>query len=351
MATDTDCTCPICQDTWKDVASARPCRHRFCLGCILRWSSRNSSCPLCRRTIETVRFSEQDEQDYIQLVIRSPGASTEARSQAGRAPGHLDENSSQLPVVSPPSSPQSTLFPPEQRAAGPEPVGGLLPNTWAELFRRQQQLLDPTRPWLHQRLEGIYRGQWWLIEAVESSILRYLCIYGPDAEILAERLLVFLGEHTALLTHDLINVIASQCSEEAQRLLHSQTAEDEDDSPEASTSSSSSSTSSRLISSRSQEATPISCPAGSNLEEEAGTLGSALQSGPSCPQSEPIPAEPEQPQEELEQPMVVAGPSAQGSSHSSFTLGQDRGCSPGAAQCAQKRRAPSPLDSPQPSKK
>ncbi|NWI59972.1 TOPRS ligase, partial [Calyptomena viridis] len=344
MATETDCTCPICQDTRNDVASALPCRHRFCLGCILRWSSRNPSCPLCRRTIQTVRFSEQDEWDYIQLVITSPEESTEAHSQAERALGRLDDNNSQPPVVSPPSFPQGTLFPHEQRAAGPQPVGGFLPDVWAGLFCQRQQLLDPVRPWLRQRLEGIYWGRWWLVEATESCILRYLCVYGPDAEILVERLMVFLGEHTALLTHDLINVIESQCSEEAQRLLHCQIAGDEDDSPAASSSSS------RSMSGRSQEGTPTSCPAGSNLEEEAGTSESASHSSPSCPQSKPIPAEQEQSQEELEQ-AAVAGPSPQGSSHSPSTPGQDRGCLPGVAQCAQKRRAPSPLDSLQPSKK
>uniref|UniRef100_A0A8C5UMR7 RING-type domain-containing protein n=1 Tax=Malurus cyaneus samueli TaxID=2593467 RepID=A0A8C5UMR7_9PASS len=44
MATDTDGSCPVCQDALKNVASALPCRHRFCLGCILRWAQRNPSC-------------------------------------------------------------------------------------------------------------------------------------------------------------------------------------------------------------------------------------------------------------------------------------------------------------------
>uniref|UniRef100_A0A8C3UZ92 RING-type domain-containing protein n=1 Tax=Catharus ustulatus TaxID=91951 RepID=A0A8C3UZ92_CATUS len=52
--------CPICQDTWDDMASALPCRHQFCLGCILRWATTNPSCPLCRTQIETVRFSERE---------------------------------------------------------------------------------------------------------------------------------------------------------------------------------------------------------------------------------------------------------------------------------------------------
>ncbi|NXE98220.1 TOPRS ligase, partial [Menura novaehollandiae] len=351
MATETDGICPICQDTHKDVASALPCHHRFCLGCILRWTQRNPSCPLCRTLIETVRFSEKDEWDYVQLVITSPAESPEAHSQAGRAPSHVDENSPHGPVMSPPRSPQGTLSPAEQGAAGPEPVGGLLPEVWAELFQQRQQLLDPVRPWLHQKLEGIYWGRWWLVEATESCILRYLCICGLDAEDLAQRLLVFLEGHTAPLVRGLIQVIAARCSEQAQRLLCSHTAGDED-SPAVSTSSSSSEASS-FSSSSSKESTPTSGPAGSNVEKEASTSGVIHHGGPSHPPPVPNPTEWDQPQEEPRQPEqpAVPGPSAQGSSHSPSAPSQGRGCLSGVTRCAQKRKAPRPLDSPQPSKR
>uniref|UniRef100_A0A8C0ZGX0 RING-type domain-containing protein n=1 Tax=Cyanistes caeruleus TaxID=156563 RepID=A0A8C0ZGX0_CYACU len=36
MATERDSNCPICQDSWKDVASALPCHHQFCQ-CISRY--------------------------------------------------------------------------------------------------------------------------------------------------------------------------------------------------------------------------------------------------------------------------------------------------------------------------
>uniref|UniRef100_A0A8C5TWQ5 RING-type domain-containing protein n=1 Tax=Malurus cyaneus samueli TaxID=2593467 RepID=A0A8C5TWQ5_9PASS len=58
MATETGGNGAICQDTWDDVASALPCGHRFCQGCILRWARTNPSCPLCRGAIETLRFSD-----------------------------------------------------------------------------------------------------------------------------------------------------------------------------------------------------------------------------------------------------------------------------------------------------
>uniref|UniRef100_A0A8C3P2S3 RING-type E3 ubiquitin transferase n=1 Tax=Cyanoderma ruficeps TaxID=181631 RepID=A0A8C3P2S3_9PASS len=196
-----DNNCPICQETWDDAASALPCCHRFCLGCILRWTTMNPSCPLCRTPVETVRFSERCEQDYVQFVITSPAQSAETSSQPGRAPDHLDENSSHGPVVSPAPSPHGTLSPAEQGSSGLEPVGGLLPEVWAGLFRQWQYLLDPMRPWLRRRLQGIFRHQWWLANVAESSILHELQNY--------------LEEHTAPLVHGLINVIVENlCAEQ-----------------------------------------------------------------------------------------------------------------------------------------
>ncbi|XP_014117522.1 PREDICTED: E3 ubiquitin-protein ligase Topors-like [Pseudopodoces humilis] len=309
MATERDSNCPICQDSWKDVASALPCHHQFCLGCILRWTHRNPSCPLCRTPIETIRFSEQDEWDYVELVITSPAASPEAHSMAGRTPNHVEETSMHGPEVSPPSSPQGTLSPDEQGPAGPERVGGLLPEEWAGLFQQNQHLLEPVRPWLCERLERICRGWWWLVEAAESCILRYLCSCGLDTEALAQRLLVSLEGHTAPLIHGLIEVVAAQCSEEAQRLLHSHTAGDEDTSQAESTSSSRSKSSS-FSSSSSQESTPTS---GSNVEEETGTSEVTYHGVPSHPPPVRNPTERDQPQKEPEQP-AVAGHSSQGSS-------------------------------------
>uniref|UniRef100_A0A8C3Y5R3 RING-type domain-containing protein n=1 Tax=Catharus ustulatus TaxID=91951 RepID=A0A8C3Y5R3_CATUS len=63
--------CLICQDTPKDVASALPCHHQFCLGCILRWTQTNPLCPLCRTPIETVRnfISINSVKTLISLLV------------------------------------------------------------------------------------------------------------------------------------------------------------------------------------------------------------------------------------------------------------------------------------------
>ncbi|XP_027579691.2 E3 ubiquitin-protein ligase Topors-like [Pipra filicauda] len=340
MAMEIERNCSICQDTQKDVASALPCHHRFCLGCILRWAQRNPSCPLCRRTIETIRFSDSED-DYLETAITAPEELPDSSSLAGIVPDVLDENSPHFPVASHPSSPQGTLSPPEKRASGLEFGGGLLPEVWAGLFRGRQQLLDPVRPWLRQRLEGIYRGWWWLVEAAESTILHDLCVKGPNAQALIEGLEPLLEQHTALLVHGAINIIVGQCSEEAQRLLQSGAVRDENNSPVARASSSSNS---------SWEGSSASGPAGPNVETEADTSKATLHRGPRHPPPVPVPAEQDQPQEELGQAMTVAGSSAQGSScgQSNLVLGRHQ-CPDGPGR-PPDRRAPSPRTLPSPAR-
>ncbi|KAL2294784.1 hypothetical protein Nmel_008533 [Mimus melanotis] len=213
MSTETHSNCPICQDTCEDVASTLRCHHQFCLGCILRWTQRNPVCSLCRRTVVTVRFSDHGEDDYLETSITVPEELPDGSSQAERDLGSLDENSSHPPLVYPSFSPQGTMSPAEQEGSGLEFVGSVLPEVWAEIFHQRQHLLDPIRPWLHERLEGIYQGWWWVGDAIESSILHGLCIYGSNAEILVEVLQPLLEEHTAPLVRGVISIIMGQCRE------------------------------------------------------------------------------------------------------------------------------------------
>lgn len=226
---------------------------------------------------------------------------SESRSQTGTAASGLVENSPHCPMA----------------------VGGLLPEVWAGLLRQQQHLLDLVQPWLHQRLVGIYWDQWWLVESAESSILHSLCMHGPVAEVLVQRLQHLLQEHTGPLVHSIISVIESWCSERARGLLHSHAARNKQDNPGDTSSSSSSSW-------------------------RWGPAGH--QNGPSHLSSVPIPTEQVHPQEEPGQ-KVAAGPSAQGSSHSPSTPSQDKDHLSEGSQCHPKRKAHRPLDAPQPKKK
>ncbi|TRZ10847.1 hypothetical protein HGM15179_016260, partial [Zosterops borbonicus] len=112
--------------------------------------------------------------------------------------------------------------------SGLESVGGLLPEVWAGLFRQQQYLLEPMRPWLRRRLE-----RWWQIKTVESGILLALCIFGPDREVLAQRLQPRLRHHTTLLVDSVVGIIETECSQEVRRLRGCHAAQEETQSPGA----------------------------------------------------------------------------------------------------------------------
>ncbi|NXY13794.1 TOPRS ligase, partial [Atrichornis clamosus] len=345
MATGKEWSCPICCDAPDDVAYAMPCAHRFCLGCILRWAERNPACPLCRRSILTVKFSDHGGDDYLHCVITPPRELPETSSQAGEAPQGLDENSPHGPTESPASSPQGVTAPSEQEAA-PEAVGGILPELWAELFRRRRNLLDPVRPWLHQGLEMIYGGEWYQVKSAESGILLALCVYGPDREVLVQRLQPRLQQYTASLVHGILNIIETQCSEEVQRLRHSHAAREEDEIPAANSDPTASQGGAPTIS---QAA--LSGIANSNMEEEAGTSETTLSGHPSHPPSVSIPAEQEQPQEERGETTAVVGPSAQGSSCSPPVPGQGSDHSVATSRRRRKRRTPGSPDAPHSSKR
>ncbi|CAN0307491.1 unnamed protein product [Bubo scandiacus] len=370
MATETEQICPICHDVPRSNTYAMPCGHRFCLGCILRWVRRKPECAVCSRLVEKVCFRLFRENRYLSCVIRHPEELPDISSQAGTAPSRPAENSPHHPVASPAPSPQGTLSPDEQGTAGPEaePVGGILPAVWAQLFQRQGYLLQPVLlPWLRQKLQAICGPRWWQARRAEARILQTLCISGPVAEAMVQVLQPDLGERAAPLVHGVINIIVDHCSQDARGLLPHHSVWEEDDSSGAGSSSTSpsptssrwgtppsSSTSPSPTSSR--WGTPPSHPssssssAGSDREEEAATSEAALRGGLSCPPSAPAPAEQEQPQEEPGQ-VAVAGPSAQGCSHSPSIPYRGRDRSIGGPRCPPKRRAPSPQDSPQPCKR
>ncbi|KAJ7399931.1 hypothetical protein BTVI_110111 [Pitangus sulphuratus] len=335
----TEWSCPICHDEQEGVSYVIPCGHKFCMGCILRWAEKKPECPLCRRLIESVRFSLQ-EQKYLECVITLPGESSEGSSQAEGALGLLDGNSCRRPAGSPPSSPQWTLSPAEQGAAGTEAVGGLLPKVWAQLFKKKEHLIDPVLPWLRQRLEAIFGSQWWLALRVEYSILYTLCLWGPDKEVMLQMLQPLLEQCTEQLVDGILSIIEGQCSKEAQMLLHSHVAGEEDNSPEASSYSTSSQGGTCTW-----HPTPASSPAGSDKEDQLSTTEAALCALHIIHPSVPIPTEQVQPQKEQGE-AVGESSSSQDSSCNPAAPCQGWEHSPSRPQHLSESRASSPQDSP-----
>ncbi|CAN0325392.1 unnamed protein product [Bubo scandiacus] len=295
----------------------------------------------------THKFSGQGRSGGHQYGMTLLEVSPEGSSQAGPASSRQGENSPRHPTASPPSSPQGTLSPHEQGAAEPEAVGGLLPEVWAALFQRQAHLLDPVLAWLRQELWTIHGPMWWHTRRAMGNIVHALCVSGPVEEAMVRVLQPGLGERAAPLAHGIIDIIVSQCSEEARRLLRSPAVGEEGERSEANSSPIFFSCSCSWCRTGN---TSSSSHDSSNREEEAGMSEAALRGGQGHPPSAPVLAEQEQPQEELGE-AAAAGPSARGCSRSPCAPRQRRNRSSGRPRRAPKRRAPGSQDSPQPCKR
>lgn len=288
--TQTAWTCLICDDTKDGIAYAMPCGHHFCLGCLVRWVDINPTCPLCRAATEVIRFSLRGGNDYLQTFIAN---SEDAPRQEAAAPAQLDGNNAQHAVLSP--APQG--------AVGTEAPGGLLPHIWAELFQRQEHLLDPVLPWLRQELSTMYGPQWWRARTTESYILHALCLCGLDEALMARMLQPHLQEYTARLVQGVSRVIVQLCSEEAHRLLHSLASGQQEGS-----SAPSSSSTSFPEGTRASHLASSSNPEGANMEEEASTSEATLHRGSSCPPPVTVPVRQQQSQKSGQ--VATAGASA-----------------------------------------
>ncbi|XP_019471478.1 E3 ubiquitin-protein ligase Topors-like [Meleagris gallopavo] len=345
MAAEEAWTCPICREVRKDIAYAVPCRHEFCLGCILRWAKQKETCPLCRRIMTIVKVAEWDEDNELDFIICPPAPPVPACFQAGTA--HMYSPQSHAP-----SPPPFLLLPEEQDDVEEEErpiVGGLLMEVWAALFRQHQEMLDPVLPWLRQELQNIFGTQWREAMATESLILNALCHIGLDSEALIHLLRPALGDRAVTLIQGLVNAIVSQWGEEAhgQRGLQGvHMSRGQQEGPAA----------------RGQEDSmvaapgPAASPPGTETSRpglNGSTENLIREEQPSIPEAvldlshtpaAHIPREQEEPHEEMEQ-AAASGPSAQGSSPSAPAH------SPAGAQRPRKRRAGTDLDPQQPCKK
>lgn len=350
MAAEEAWTCPICRDVRKDIAYAVPCRHEFCLGCILRWAKQKETCPLCRRVMAVVKLAELDDDDDLDFVICPPAPPVPACFQAGVT--HIYS-----PQHDAPSPPAFLLLPEEQEAVEAEErpmVGGLLLEVWAALFRQHREMLDPVLPWLRQELRAVFGAQWWEAMAAESFILNALCHIGLDSEALIQLLRPALGDRAETLIRGLVDALVSRWGEEAHRqrgLQGFHVSGGQEEGPAARGQEDSAMAAPGPAASPAGTVTPRPAPNGPNGSTERPDRVQQ----PSAPQAvvpgdlshspaARIPRELEEPHEETAQ-AAASGPSAQGSSPSA------PGHSPARARRPRKRRAGSDPDPQQPCKK
>ncbi|XP_015723747.1 uncharacterized protein LOC107316581 [Coturnix japonica] len=347
MAAEEAWTCPICRDVQKDIAYAVPCRHEFCLGCILRWAKQKETCPLCRRVMEVVKVAEWDDDSDLDFIICPPAPPVPACFQAGITQIYSPQHDA-------PSPPPLLMLPEEEEAVEAEEgrmVGGLLLEVWAALFRQHQEILDPVLPWLRQELRAVLGTQWWEVMAVENLILNTLCNIGLDSEALIRLLQPALGDRAETLIQGLVDAVVSRWGEEAHGQLGLQgvhVSGGQEEGPAASGQEDSSVAAPGPAASPQGTVTarpgPNDSTGSPNGEEQPSTPQAVIPGDPSCTLSAHIPREREEPQEETEQ-LAAADPSAQGSSPSA------PGCSAVRARRPRKRRAGSDLDPEQPCKK
>lgn len=268
MASEPDHRCPICLDTMDDASYAMPCLHRFCFGCIRRWTQSRPTCPLCNRRLRSILHSVRADNSFEEFVVRRPG-------RARRAP---------------------------QRQRGAVP-------TWASMFCHHPSVLRPLLPWLHQEMRQLFGADSMAAFSAFQLAVFGLCCFGLDEGALTLWLFSSLRSHAAVFVRRLAVQAVQLCSGEVRRLLGldaSRAATGQEGSPAAAR---------RAAASSAETADRSPQPSGSsweaNVEEELPVPSTAaLSEGPSQPPSilAPLRTVQEAAQEEPEE--AVPGPSS-----------------------------------------
>ncbi|KAE9369526.1 hypothetical protein N431DRAFT_427690 [Stipitochalara longipes BDJ] len=77
--------CVICLERISEQATAQPCNHdSFDFLCLISWLQEQSSCPLCKAEVETVRYDIKNDQSFKTYDVPTTKSTAQPASHASR---------------------------------------------------------------------------------------------------------------------------------------------------------------------------------------------------------------------------------------------------------------------------
>ncbi|XP_048360139.1 E3 ubiquitin-protein ligase Topors [Sphaerodactylus townsendi] len=260
-----DSKCPICLDSFENVAFLNRCYHRFCFRCVQEWSKNKAECPLCKQPFRSIIHSMRSDDDFKEYIVR-PSESGSFGNPDGRRFRYRTtltrerrtsvfprRNATSRRTVSPPDN--GILFeslsnqPPRRRDAEMHQMirrlsslrqanlegrsmrqiqeqeiinfrralyrsgvrvrniedGGRYRDISAEFFRRNPACLHRLVPWLKRELTVLFGAHGSLVNIVQHIIMSNVTRYDLESQAFVDDLKPFLLHRTEHFLHEFIS--------------------------------------------------------------------------------------------------------------------------------------------------
>uniref|UniRef100_A0A8C5FXW5 E3 ubiquitin-protein ligase Topors n=1 Tax=Gouania willdenowi TaxID=441366 RepID=A0A8C5FXW5_GOUWI len=262
-----DSKCPICLDTFDNIAYVDLCLHKFCFRCIHEWSKNKAECPLCKQPFNSIYHSIKSEQDFRRFDLRPvdngsfgtfqgvqlhyhtnvTAVHLQMRGQTSAAPdnGIMFEASTSRPqqsqdryirrmmmrlaakrnaasegrAVNNVTEQEMINFRRElyRRGVRVRNVrdGGRFRDISAEFYKRNPACLHRLIPWLTRELRVLYGAHGSLVNIVQHIIMSRITTYDMEAGAILEELRPFLQGRTDHFLHEFISFAKAPFNMEA----------------------------------------------------------------------------------------------------------------------------------------
>uniref|UniRef100_A0A8D0KMN2 E3 ubiquitin-protein ligase Topors n=1 Tax=Salvator merianae TaxID=96440 RepID=A0A8D0KMN2_SALMN len=269
-----DSKCPICLDSFENVAFLDHCWHKFCFCCIQEWSKNKAECPLCKQPFYSIVHTMRSENDFKVYTVKPSDTAYSANPERRRfryrttmtrerRTSVYQRSSTTRRTVSPPDngvlfeglSTQTTrqrnadmhhmirrlasrrqailegrttrqiqeqeminfrraLYRSGIRVRSVED-GGRYRDTSAEFFRRNPACLHRLVPWLKRELTVLFGSHGSLVNIVQHVIMSNVTRYDMDSQAFSDDLKPFLLHSTVHFLHEFITFARSPFNMEA----------------------------------------------------------------------------------------------------------------------------------------